>query len=565
MKTKNLGVLVIIQARFRSIRLPGKIMMILDNKPLIQHTIERAKQAINVDKVMIATSTNKADDTIEELCKNINVKCFRGSENDVLIRFIGAAKKYNPKLIVRICGDEPLLDTKILEEAVEKHKALNVDYSTTVGSVPKGLDVEIINYKVLKRLDKEAHSTADREHVTKYILDNPDKFKIHKFDFGKKFARPDIVLTVDTKEDFDFVRKVYHIDKNASAERIIDLVDSKAVIRKPMILIRADGSKKKGMGDLVSCMNIVEFLQEKYECIFVSKEYEEGISFIKTKGYDILPLPLDITSEKEIKIIKEFSNNRNIKYAIIELVPHNPDYVKKLSEFLKIMLIDFRGDIDVLVDILLCWDILAEDFRYNISKDALKLLGPKYVPLGKNILQYIKEKQNNELKNITVVFGGSDPYDLSFIFLEIAKKIQDQYNFTFIIGPGFKIKNSFIEKSKNFKVKFSPKNIYKDFSESDLVISGGGLTSFELSCLGVPFIGISKISWEINRLKKMESLGICNFVNANKDLENNIISLLKELENVKIREKMAENGQKLVDGKGASRIAEAIISKWKND
>jgi spore coat polysaccharide biosynthesis protein SpsF len=573
-KNNNTRVLVIIQARMASSRLPEKVIMKLDGIPLIQHTIERAKKAINVDKVILATSKDKSNDSIEKLCRNLGVIYFRGQENDVLSRFIKAAEEFHPGIVVRICGDEPLLDSKILEKAIEMHKNMGVDYSTTVGSVPKGLDVEVINYDALKKADENAKTEEQREHVTKYILDNPKDFKIQKLNFGKHLARPDIAITVDTKEDFEFVEKIYYLLKKSNSlysgslsEKIIEIVDNNEAERKPIILLRADGSKEKGIGDIISLINMSDYLKDNFEFRFALRDYEGGIGFVKKKGYDVLCIPVESSKEEEVKQIESYCRLNKIKYCIIEIVPNDAVYVKELSKFLKVMVVDFEGSIKVYSDVLLSWNISAADLKYNyINKNALKLLGPEYTPLGNNILNFQKKVQNKGIKNITIVFGGTDAFNLSFILLDAISKIENKYNFTFILGPGFANSDSFKEKAQKIKCKIiiSPKNIHEIFSESDLVISGGGLTAFELAGLGVPFIGISKVPWEIKRLKKMNSLGICRFVAVDKNMGMNVISIIEELLSQEKRIKMVGNGKRLVDGKGCLRIAEAIKSRWKN-
>jgi spore coat polysaccharide biosynthesis protein SpsF len=573
-KSNNTEVLVIIQARMASSRLPEKVIMKLDGIPLIQHTIERAKKAINVDKVILATPKDKSNDSIEKLCRNLGVIYFRGQENDVLSRFIKAAEEFHPDIVVRICGDEPLLDTKILEKAIEMHKNNGADYSTTIGSVPKGLDVEVVNYDVLKKADENAKTEEQREHVTKYILDNPKDFKIQKVDFGKHLARPDIALTVDTKEDFDFVEKIYHLLKKRNslysdslAEKIIGIVDNKEAGRKPIILLRADGSKEKGIGDIVSLINISEHLKDIFEFRFALRDHKEGIDFVKKKGYDALCLPAENSKEEEVKQIESYCRLNKIKYCIIEIVPNDAIYVKEISEFLKVMMVDFEGNIEAYSDVLLSWNISADGLKYDyMDKNTLKLLGPKYTPLGKELLNYQKKTQNKGIKNITIVFGGTDAFNLSFILLDAISGTDNKYNFTFILGPGFAKSDSFKEKAGKIKCKviISPKNIHEIFSGSDLVISGGGLTAFELAGLGVPFIGISKVPWEIKRLKNMDSLGICRFIATDKNLNGNVISMIEELSSPEKRMEMSENGKRLVDGKGCERIAEAIKSRWKN-
>jgi len=351
-------------------------------------------------------------------------------------------------------------------------------------------------------------------------------------------------------------------------KRINEVFVGNKVKRKQRILLRADGSKEKGMGDIVSLINISEYLKDNFEFVFASKDYEEGINFIKKKGFKVLCLSVKNGKEEELKQIEDYCKIHKIKHCIIQVAPNDPNYVKEFSKFLKVMMVDFEENIKVYSDILLSWNLSSTDLKYNyINKNTLKLFGSKYAPLRNGIQIYQKKSQNKNLKNIAIVFGGTDVFNLSFILLDIISKIENMYNFTFILGPGFIKINSFKDKAKKIKcnIKISPMNIYEIFSESDLVISGGGLASFELANLGVPFIGISKVPWEIKRLKKMESLGICRFLAIDKNLSENVISLIKELKSLEKRTKMAENGKRIVDGKGSLRIAKAIKSRWKND
>jgi spore coat polysaccharide biosynthesis protein SpsF len=571
---KNIPVLAVIQARMASSRLPGKILMKIDGKPLIQHIVERAKKASNVDAIVLATSTNKSDDPVEEFCRRTGVNYFRGSEEDVLVRLIGAAEKFSPELIVRICGDQPLFDTSLLERLIDRHREAGADYSTSTGALPKGLNFEVINYAVLKKVEKEATTIADREHVTKFILDHPERFKIQQVGFGEQLARSDIVLTVDTKHDFDFVKRIYlalkkkgkHKATAGVAEEIIRLVDNHVVARKPFILLRADSSKEKGMGDVVSLMNIAELLKDKYELIFASKDYAEGVDFIKSKGYEVFSLAVNGTREEEIKQVKALCDKRKINYCIVELFPNDASYVKELSQFLKTLVIDFFGNIEIYSDILVCWDFDAKDLKYDFkNKETLKLLGPDYAPLNNDIMKSARKKNSAKIERVAISFGGSDPNDLSFALLDVISDLARQYDFTFILGPGFKKIGEFANKAEDKNIKFiqSPKNIHQLFAKSDLVISRGGLTSLELCALGVPFIGISKLEWEIIRLKKLASFGICRFIQANDQLKDSLLQALRRLSSLEVRNKMTKKGMKLVDGKGALRIANAIKTRWK--
>jgi len=574
MNPKNsIKVLAIIQARVASTRLPGKILMELDGKPLIQHTIEGVKASKKVDAIVVATSTNKENDPLEQLCRKLGIFCFRGSEEDVLGRFVKAAKTFNPKIIVRICGDEPFVISDLLDEAIKHHIKKSSDLTRTVGAVPKGLDIDVINYSVLKRINVKAKRKYYREHVITYVLDNSQKFKIYVPSFSKELARQDIILTVDTLNDYEFIKKIYFALKNENklneniATEIIKLIDGGEVRRKPKILLRADGSTKKGMGDIISLINIAENLTD-YECIFASKDYPEAIDFIKSKQFEVIPLSSNWKKHTEIKFILKECIERNIKYCLIELNPNDPNYIKQLSDKLTTVMVDFDGNIPVHSDILLYWDIFEDKLKYSFkNRDTLKLIGSKYIPLKSGLQKLIKEKNSLLLRKITLSFGGSDPFNLTLNIAKFIVPLHLKYDFTIIAGPGYKYAIALKKciKKTSIKLLHYPRNIHKIFSESDLVISAGGLTSFELVSLGVPFIGLSKLPWEIKRLNKLQTLGVCERVKVDSNLKKNLLNCINKLSTVEPRKKMSSAGKKLIDCNGAVRIAKSIRTRWKYD
>ena len=109
-----------------STRLPGKIMLPVLDKPILEHLVDRVKKSSNIDEIIIATSINKNDDIIEIFCKSQKIKCFRGSEKDVLLRYFEAAKKFSIDIIVRLTSDTPLLDPKIIDKVILKYNETNM-------------------------------------------------------------------------------------------------------------------------------------------------------------------------------------------------------------------------------------------------------------------------------------------------------------------------------------------------------------------------------------------------------------------------------------------------------
>ena len=242
--------IAIIQARIGSSRLPGKIMMDIGAKPILQWVIERTKSSSLIDKVIVATSVKTQDDVIEGLCKRLDVGCFRGSEEDVLDRYYKAASEYKAEAIVRITSDCPFVDPVIIDKIIKTHFKNKNDYTmnNTENSYPRGLDMEIFNFKTLERTYLEAKKPYEREHVSVYIYEHPEIFKVEIVDSGSDLKRPGYRFCVDTEDDLKIVREIYarlsESKKPVNAHNIVNLLDSNPDLTKINAHV-----KQKGLGE----------------------------------------------------------------------------------------------------------------------------------------------------------------------------------------------------------------------------------------------------------------------------------------------------------------------------
>jgi spore coat polysaccharide biosynthesis protein SpsF len=202
-------ILAILQARMSSTRLPGKVLKILQGKPMISHQIDRISRSKKIDKLIIATSTDKSDDSLETIAKNTNVDCFRGSLNNVLTRFYDAAFQFQPSHIVRLTGDCPLTDPKIIDQVISFYLSGNYDYvsNSVEATFPDGLDVEIFNFQTLQEAFIEAKFPSQREHVTPFINSQPNRYQLGCFKQSTDLSH--LRWAVDEPEDFEFVSEVF--------------------------------------------------------------------------------------------------------------------------------------------------------------------------------------------------------------------------------------------------------------------------------------------------------------------------------------------------------------------
>lgn len=221
----------IIQARLGSTRLPKKILLpFYQDKSILDLLIDKLASFPNY-KIILATSENKENDALEEIAVKRNILFFRGSENDVLKRFIDAANFFNITDIIRICSDNPFLETESLKKLIDSDKK-SFDYiSFKVDNTPSikthfGFWAE---YVKLSTLEKVATLTSDslyHEHVTNYIYTNADLFSLKWIETNPILKdRKDIRTTIDTREDFSIVSKIYKELRNLGKLKIEDIVD----------------------------------------------------------------------------------------------------------------------------------------------------------------------------------------------------------------------------------------------------------------------------------------------------------------------------------------------------
>jgi len=226
-----MNTLCIIQARIGSSRFPGKMTKKIANLMIIDWVIKRVKKSKKLKKIILATSKLKADDKLIEIAKKNKITSFRGSSEDVLGRFYKAALTYKPKFIVRICADNPFVDPFLLDKLVSEFKYKRFDYafnhqSKLNNKCADGFGAEIMNFQVLKKLNKVVKKISQREHVTLYIWKNMKKFKIQSINSPKKISFPKLKFDVDTKKDLnklDNFAKKNGISLNTRAEKIVSL------------------------------------------------------------------------------------------------------------------------------------------------------------------------------------------------------------------------------------------------------------------------------------------------------------------------------------------------------
>lgn len=211
MRDKNTNIIAIIQARMGSGRLPGKVLMDIAGKPLLEHVLDRVRLSRLIDKIIIATTTKERDQVILEMAQTWGMESYAGSEEDVLDRFYQAAKMYGADTIVRITPDNPFNDPEATDKVISHYlrNKDNLDYVSNrmKSTYPEGLDVEVFSFEALEKAWKEAKKPSEREHVTPYIWNHPDIFRLANVENDEDLSH--LRWTVDTETDLQFTREIY--------------------------------------------------------------------------------------------------------------------------------------------------------------------------------------------------------------------------------------------------------------------------------------------------------------------------------------------------------------------
>ena len=207
-----------IEARMTSSRLPGKVLLEAGGITMTEHLVRRLKKVKSIDQIVLATTTNEDDIPLVQLAKKLDISIFRGSEENVLERVIGAARSVNASVIVQITGDCPIIDPEIVEQCIQMFKVNEVDYISNVifRSYPDGMDTQVYRLTTLEKSAMMTTDALDREHVSLHIRNNPEIFSHMHLVAPTEIFWPELRLTLDESKDFELIKKIinYFVNKN---------------------------------------------------------------------------------------------------------------------------------------------------------------------------------------------------------------------------------------------------------------------------------------------------------------------------------------------------------------
>lgn len=199
----------IIQARMGSSRFPGKVLKDICGKSLLEHIVDRLRHCKPIDQIVISTTFLKEDIPILKLAEKIGVACFTGPVDNVFQRFIETGKVVNAGTILRVCGDNPLIDTNLIDLMISCHLKILPDITFVEKKVPLGTAIEVLQFNSLLGLSNTINKKCYLEHVTPYFYEHPEEFKLNPVEVPDYLEENSFRLTVDTEEDLTVIKAIY--------------------------------------------------------------------------------------------------------------------------------------------------------------------------------------------------------------------------------------------------------------------------------------------------------------------------------------------------------------------
>jgi len=203
-------IIATIEARMTSSRLPGKVLLQAAGKSMLEHLLNRLQTVPSLNEIVLATTINPSDDILEQFAKSKAISCYRGSENDVMARVIGAAESVDADVVVEITGDCPIIDPQIIEQTIQMFKYNQADYVSNahIRSYPDGMDTQVFLLETLRRSASITKDALDHEHVTLHIRNHPELFSKLNLIAPQDTHWPQLGLTLDEPKDYELLKKI---------------------------------------------------------------------------------------------------------------------------------------------------------------------------------------------------------------------------------------------------------------------------------------------------------------------------------------------------------------------
>ena len=581
-------VLAIVQARMGSTRLPGKVLRDIAGKPLLWHILHRLGKCRRVDEIVVATSTHKDDDEIERYCGKCSVPVIRGDESNVLSRFEKAVAVVDPSLIIRVNADAPLIDPAFIDHMITPVQAGDADTAFGPAGVPCAHDgVDPISRKAFDRLvAKASDDPVAQEHVTGFLKANPSFSRIANLDIEPALQVDGIRLSIDTQADVRLIEQLYIrsgapagdldlrealalLQADPSLRAINSHVRQKSVAQESgLVVMRCDGGPDIGFGHVMRSLAVARALRDVQGLgvIFAMRPDGPANRRVVEDGFEVETWPENQTEENWLRGILRDKRPRAVVLDIRTGLSRPSLHRLKQDVDLTVLLDDgsprrLAADMVVYPPVPQVQDL-----------DWIGFTGEKQVGWEWIILPHASElaptrTQNNTVPKVLVTMGGSDPLKLTWDVACLLREMRTEVDPVFVIGPGFgdadllhKRLNGLLPSARVLR---QPKSLADVYAEVDFAITMYGVTAQELAAAGVPSAYICLDDDHCDSARSLTERGVGVTLGLGDDFDATHVA--KELSSLLAdpdeRALMSKRGPRLIDGKGADRLAAKIVER----
>ena len=569
-----------------SSRLPKKVLAPLCGRPVLWHVLTRLRRCKSLDDIVVATSTAPENDLLETYCRENGVHCIRGPEDDLLQRYVMAAKSTCADILVRVTGDAPLVDPALIDELVGKLIAEDADYACidpSTKTIHEGFDPFTI--RALDALVREASDDpVAKEHVTAYFKEHPDFVHIvhitakdeHRFD-------EKVRLSVDTPRDIAFLEALYKelgsppgeatvtdvvalLRQKPSLLRINQHVHQKAATELTRrVLIRCDGGEVLGMGHVVRCLALAEALRESFGfgVTFVMGGDPLGMEMVHDAGYPLLTCHIP----NQVRFLNRFIQENPVDAVVFDLKDDLPAVaLERWSDRgILTVVIDDSSDRRLAADLMFYPPVpQIQTMSWKEARGEL-FSGWKWIVLRRQFAERLP--RNLEVPpTVLITMGGSDPAGMTLKAIDGVLMLDSPVNITVVLGQAFSFHDEIDQRialNNNITIEENVTDMAALMRRADLAVAAFGVTAYELASQGVPAIYICSTNDHRQSAATLEKGGMARCLGLEREVEPPMIheAVRRLLSDAEIMERMSKRASARIDGRGSERIA-AEIDKW---
>lgn len=576
-------VAAIIQARMGSTRLPGKVLMPLAGKPVLWHIVHRLKQCCMVDVIAIATSNGPQDDPIALWAAEIGIPAVRGPEDNVLERYLLAARQLDADVVLRVTGDAPLVDPSLIDHMITLLVEGDADYCTGepgVISIHEGFAP--LSRKALEKIGREAGSDpAGREHVDGFIKKHPERFSIVHVPIPQEHHLTGTRISVDTPADLEFLNLLYQelgakpgeldvAEAVALLKRRPELLSINAHVRQKdmtaankLVVIRCDGNSDTGLGHVVRCLAIARSLRDRQGIgiVFAMADRAPGPEMVREAGF---PVELSNGEESEPLWLEEIFARHRTNGLLLDIrtdlaAASIRDWRRK---GILIAVLDDGSERRLCADLVFYPPVPQVDEMDWTDFTGIRLIGWEWIPLRADFDRKLPPPANQP-PQVVITMGGSDPAGLSLLALNALQRLDGPLNARLILGRSFTHGPQLAQLLPSLRMPVTilenVSNMPEALADADLAVASFGVTAYEMAALGIPTILLSLTDDHARSAQALHQAGMALSLGNHADVtEGQLADVIRNLLSDAQALRTMRAACSFIDGKGADRIADRL-------